>query len=58
MTRLWFNIRFGVRHFQWGPDTFRFSVNQRQVELRKTDPKWRWFEVYHLFGKYMGYLGD
>jgi hypothetical protein len=58
MSNLWFNIRFGVRHFQIGPNTFRFAINPRQVELRKTNPNWKWFEIIMIFGKYTGYLGD
>jgi hypothetical protein len=57
MTRLWFNIRFGVRHFQWGPDTFRFSVNPKQVELRK-NTGWKWFAVYVYFGRHVDDFGN
>jgi hypothetical protein len=58
MTKLWVNIRFGVRHFQIGPHTLRFAVNPKQIELRKTNPNWKWFEIITIFGKYTGYLGD
>jgi len=52
MCNLWFNIRFGIRHFQWGPDGASFTINTAQVEWREQDPKtWKWFAVYTFFGK-------
>ena len=53
MSNLWFNIRFGVRHWQWGPDGMSFRVNPAQIKWREERSwSWRWFEVYCLFGKY------
>lgn len=51
MSNLWFNIRFGLYHFQCGPDKF-FSItkNQYQELLKETDTNWKWFEIYELFG--------
>ena len=46
MSNLWFNIRFGIRHFQWGPDGVSFKVNQFYKEVRPA----KWFEIYTLFG--------
>ena len=54
MSRLWFNIRFGVRHFQLSPDGISFKVNLRQVDWRNNHPdSWKWFEVYCIFGKHL-----
>lgn len=50
MSNLWFNIRFGVRHFQWGPDGMNFCVNYYYVDY----PPEKWFEVYCFFGKQIG----
>ena len=51
MSNLWFNIRFGVRHFQWSSDwKFTFQVNPYFVE----NPPTEWFEIYCLFGKQIG----
>lgn len=54
MSSLWFNIRFGVRHWQWGPDGMTLRVNPAQVEWRDKGPghRWKWFAVYVWFGKY------
>lgn len=55
MSRLWFNIRFGVRHWQWGPDGMTFRVNKRQVEWRREEPDtWSWFAIYCIFGRHLG----
>lgn len=52
--KLWFNIRFGVRHLQWGPHGMTFKVNQNQIEWRdKHLGNWKWFAVYHWFGKWL-----
>ena len=54
MSNLWFNIRFGVRHWQWGPDGMSFRVNPAQVIWQDEQAwNWRWFEVYCLFGKHV-----
>jgi len=50
MSNLWFNIRFGVKHWQWGPDGMRFSVNPYFIE----NPPDKWFEVYCVFGVQVG----
>lgn len=47
MSNLWFNIRFGVRHWQWGPDGMCLTVNSYHLE----NPPTKWFEVYCYFGK-------
>lgn len=53
MSNLWFNIRFGTRHWQWGPDGMSFRLNPAQVEWRAREPKtWKWFAVYCAFGKH------
>ncbi len=46
MSNLWFNIRFGKRHWQWGPDGMTFRVNPAWVERKP--PKW--FAIYCWFG--------
>ncbi len=54
MSNLWFNIRFGVYHWQWGPDGMTWRENTAQVEWRSREPEtWRWFCVYCLFGKHL-----
>jgi len=52
MSNLWFNIRFGVRHWQWGPDGMLFQVNPYQTEERKSNPRWKWFVIYTFFGRH------
>jgi hypothetical protein len=32
MSNLWFNIRFGTRHWQWGPDGMSWRVNPYFME--------------------------
>jgi hypothetical protein len=54
MSNLWFNIRFGIRHWQWGPDGMNFRVNPYQIDQRENDKDWRWFEVYCVFGSHLG----
>lgn len=49
MCNLWFNIRFGVKHWQWGPNGMNYKVNPHQIKM-KNDPNWKPFEVYTLFG--------
>ena len=54
MSRLWFNIRFGTRHFQWGPDGWSWDVNPTQVAWKNSEPKtWKWFAIYCMFGKHI-----
>ena len=50
MSNLWFNVRFGVRHWMWGPDGMTFSKNPYWMINKPT----KWFEVYCLFGKQIG----
>jgi hypothetical protein len=51
MSNLWFNIRFGTYHWQWGPDGMSFRHNSWQAEQREKEPKtWKWFAVYCAFG--------
>lgn len=48
MSNLWFNIRFGKRHFQLTNDwEVSFKVNRYWLDHRADS----WFEVYCLFGK-------
>lgn len=54
MSNFWFNIRFGTRHWIWGPDGMRITYNPYQENLRLEDPEnWKWFAVYKIFGKYL-----
>ena len=51
MSNLWFNIRFGARHFQiskYGGVTFH--INPYFLE----NPPSKWFAIYCLFGKQLG----
>lgn len=51
MNNLWFNFRFGSRHWQWGRGAgMTFRVNPYWVENK---PK-KWFAVYCFFGKVFG----
>lgn len=51
MNNLWFNIRFGTMHWQWGPDGMTFEHNPAQVKSRLNNPiGWKWFAVYVMFG--------
>ena len=52
MSNLWFNIRFGVRHWQWGPDGMTFQINPHHVKEREANPHWKWFAVYTFFGRH------
>jgi hypothetical protein len=55
MSNLWFNIRFGAHHWQWGRDGMTWHKNQTQVMWRKTRPKtWKWFAIYCFFGRHYG----
>lgn len=46
MSNLWFNIRFGVRHWQWGTDGMTYTVNRHWIEK----PPTKWFAIYTFFG--------
>lgn len=51
MSNLWFNIRFGTRHFQWSRDwEITFRANPFHLEY----PPTQWFQVYCVFGKQVG----
>ena len=53
MSNLWFNIRFGTRHWQWGPDGMTWRQNPAQVSWRQNQPEtWKWFACYCLFGRH------
>ena len=50
MSNLWFNIRFGRRHFQFSRDWgISFRVNPYWID---NNPD-KWFEVYCIFGKHL-----
>ncbi len=54
MSNLWFNIRFGTYHWQWGPDGMTWRHNPIQLSLKNTQPNtWRRFAVYCFFGKHL-----
>lgn len=48
MSNLWFNIRFGTYHWQWGPDGMSFHENPFWVR----NPPDRWLTIYCFFGKH------
>jgi hypothetical protein len=51
MSNLWFNIRFGTRHFQLSNNwRFSFSVNPYFIE----NPPAKFFQIYCIFGKQVG----
>jgi hypothetical protein len=54
MSNLWFNIRFGKRHFQFSRDwQISFSKNPYWDTLLKSDyDVVSWFQVYCAFGKH------
>lgn len=47
MSDTYFNIRFGVRHFQIHRNSpyITFSINPTQVEDREFEPRWKWFAI-------------
>lgn len=54
MTRLWFNIRLGYYHWQWGPDGMKITKNDYWRIIKQEHPEiWRVFTVYTLFGKHL-----
>jgi hypothetical protein len=51
MSNLWFNIRFGTRHFQFSRDwEVSFRVNPYWLD----NPDGRWVVVYCAFGRHFG----
>jgi len=54
MSNLWFNIRFGTYHWQWGPDGMTWRQNPNQVLWRDKAPEtWKRFAIYCFFGKHL-----
>jgi len=53
MTALYFNIRFGEYHWQWGPHAPYFAIKHSRTHQlwRKSHTDWEWFGVYRWFGK-------
>jgi hypothetical protein len=49
MSNLWFNIRFGIKHWQWGPDGMSWRVNSYYLD----NPPTKWCEIYCIFGKHL-----
>jgi len=49
MSNLWFNIRFGTYHWQWGPDGMTWRKNSYWVENSYS----KWFVIYCIFGKHL-----
>lgn len=50
MSNLWFNIRFGARHFQVSRAAgVSFHINPYWIE----NPPNKWFVVYCIFGKHL-----
>jgi hypothetical protein len=53
MSKLWFNIRFGTYHWQWGPNGMAWKENPAQSAWRRCMPQsWKRFAVYTFFGKH------
>ena len=53
MSNLWFNIRFGKRHFQFSRDwEISFSRNHYLDEYPEIYAAANWFQVYCAFGKH------
>ena len=54
MSNLWFNIRFGTYHCQWGPDGMSWNQNPAHIAWRAEHPEtWKWFAVYDFFGRHL-----
>jgi len=54
MSNLWFNIRFGTYHWQWGPEGMTFRENDYWVKIKRDyQLNYKKFEVYTLFGKHL-----
>lgn len=53
MSNLWFNIRFGTYHWQWGPDGMSFRGNDYWAKRKVESPEdYTRFGIYCLFGKH------
>lgn len=53
MSNLWFNIRFGTRHFQFTRDwQISFGHNHYWLDKPEAYAEVSWFEVYCAFGKH------
>jgi len=53
MSNLWFNIRFGKRHWQLSRDwEVSFKTNSYWDAAPEVYASWPWFEVYCAFGKH------
>ena len=54
MSNLWFNIRFGTYHWQWGPNGMNCHRNLEQIRWKKEEPEtWKRFAIYTFFGKHL-----
>ena len=47
MSNLWFNIRFGAKHLQIGPEGITFRVNPYWEKVSNSE---QWFKIYCWFG--------
>lgn len=55
MCNLWFNIRFGTYHWQWGPEGMTWRENPYNVEWKNNkETNWNYkpFAIYCAFGKH------
>ena len=53
MSNLWFNIKFGKRHFQFSRDwKISFGHNRYWHDDPEAYAATSWFQVYCAFGKY------
>ena len=50
MSNLWFNIRFGVYHWQCGPNNFSWTKNPYAEQAKQRNENWKWFEIFTVFG--------
>lgn len=50
MSGLWFNVRFGEYHWQWGPHGMSLLRNEAHAKENRQSG-WKWFQVYEWFGK-------
>jgi hypothetical protein len=50
MSNLWFNIRFGIHHWQFGPNGSTWTKNPYAEEAKRRNENWKRFEVFTLFG--------
>jgi hypothetical protein len=52
MSDLYFNIRFGSYHYQFGPKGLHIKYNDCHSKInRKSIPNWKWFQIYEWFDK-------